>query len=669
MTRNLRKDPAELGWLIPALIALAVYLLTMCRTVYVGDSGEFSLGLKTLGILHPPGYPLFSIVGHVFVTLLSFLKPALAANLFGVFLAAIAIPALFFLLDGRKNPLQVAALTLLWAFSPAYWEETNGIEVYALALALVAALSALALSQYRRKWYLLVYLLGLTLAHHFSALAVVPALAYLFFTDDKRHRNALAIYALLFALGLSIYFYLPVRAGVSPLADWGHVTTLSAFWDHITAKSYHGAVDFSLSGLPESISLFSATVLGNWWWLGIAVAAWGAVYGFRHYRQRTIFALILLGCNLLLSAFYQIADIDSYYLPGLLAFWLLMSQGILGLGEKLPKARLASLAGTMLAALLLLTIQYHRQDQSGNRLAENFGKLIIDTAGKGTVFTNDDNSTFCSLYMRYGEDYRPQVEVFDGALRAPALLAEASWLSKQTVHDFNNALGIYLHSAPGDKYIEDLKLAPQGSHVESYGILYALQPPPRPAPPIPDLWQGDPPRDFKARGILVNLEASRAEMLLKQTPPDSSGAKKCLNRALALYEHEPRGALHNQLGLGFRQYGAEDEALICYRRALEAPRLSAGERKEVIFNISNVYKDRGERLAQAGDYNGSVEAFKAALAYDPGNDEVTYNIGLIYVKYLKQFDLGLLYLENYLQNHPADKDVANLVGMLKNAKR
>src|SRR5215831_21106438 len=49
-----------------ALLALLVYLATLCPTVNFIDSGELATDVYTLGIAHPTGYPLFMILGHLF---------------------------------------------------------------------------------------------------------------------------------------------------------------------------------------------------------------------------------------------------------------------------------------------------------------------------------------------------------------------------------------------------------------------------------------------------------------------------------------------------------------------------------------------------------------------------------------------------------------------------
>ena len=55
---------------------LLLYLRTLCRTVYLGDSGEIATAIVTGGIIHPPGYPLFSLLGRAALWYLPFGEPA-----------------------------------------------------------------------------------------------------------------------------------------------------------------------------------------------------------------------------------------------------------------------------------------------------------------------------------------------------------------------------------------------------------------------------------------------------------------------------------------------------------------------------------------------------------------------------------------------------------------
>ena len=57
-------------WVPVFLIALASYALTCSPSVNGGDSGELMNAIATLGIAHPPGYPLYTMLAHLFAKLL-----------------------------------------------------------------------------------------------------------------------------------------------------------------------------------------------------------------------------------------------------------------------------------------------------------------------------------------------------------------------------------------------------------------------------------------------------------------------------------------------------------------------------------------------------------------------------------------------------------------------
>lgn len=81
------------------LISFTVYLLTLCPTVYVGDSGELIAASYTLGIPHPPGYPLFCILGKIFITLIPIGSIAYRVNLLSAFFASATVMVLYFFLN------------------------------------------------------------------------------------------------------------------------------------------------------------------------------------------------------------------------------------------------------------------------------------------------------------------------------------------------------------------------------------------------------------------------------------------------------------------------------------------------------------------------------------------------------------------------------------------
>ncbi len=661
-------------WTIPLLIGAALYLSTVCRTVFIGDSGEFSLVFKTLGIAHPPGYPLFTLIGRTFTALTAFLQPASSANLLNVAIALAVIPVIFTLFDGRKGPLLAGIITLIWTATPLYWSETVGVEVYTLNLFFIVLITVLAQGNTPRKWILICYIMGLALAHHPLVITVVPPLLLVLYWERKSFNyNIIPYCAAALILGLTIYFYLPLRSSLEPLADWGAPENLTRFIAHITGSQYQHAADFNLANFWGSFKLFAGIFYNNWRWPGMIIILAGLAVNLKYNIKRTLFALLLLVSNLILVSFYAIPDIDSYYLPAMLACLIIAGDFIVWSAEKLQVrwARQGILVTAALLAILLATANYTRINRSDYRLAEDYGKLILDTAGRGTVFTAGDIASFPALYLRYAEDYRPAVEVYDRALRLEALMRAAEELSGKKVSDYQTARNIYLRRAPGAKHLvkshhayeEEWLTVPVQIH--SNGILYST--PPLPVKSAISRFNLETTAgDFKSRQILINLTLSRGEESLNTMPPDSAGARRDFAQAFDILQDEPRASLHNQLGVFFRHFRFRDLALRAYQGGLEAERLSSKERAEITFNISNIHKDAGNDYIAKGDFRRAAEAYAQALKFDSTNPKLYYNVGVILMQRLNSPEKALPYLETYLRLNPGDKQVKS---MLENYRR
>jgi hypothetical protein len=110
------------------IVTLLVLLRTMVPTFYTGDSGEFVIGAKTLGIVHAPGYPLYLLLLHLFLQLpydIGWL-----ANLFSALCLAFTSPVLYLALR-QLLPMGISACTTL-IFLWSYYIWVNGLyaEIY-----------------------------------------------------------------------------------------------------------------------------------------------------------------------------------------------------------------------------------------------------------------------------------------------------------------------------------------------------------------------------------------------------------------------------------------------------------------------------------------------------------------------------------------------------------
>src|SRR5437879_2477305 len=121
-------------------IAGILYFLTAARDIIVGDSPELITAAATLGVAHPPGYPLFTMLGHLFA-LIPFSSIPFRVNLFSVICDAVAVGVVYWI-GWRLTKSQPAAAVaaLLLAVNPIFWEWSLTAEVFPLNNFLAALL-------------------------------------------------------------------------------------------------------------------------------------------------------------------------------------------------------------------------------------------------------------------------------------------------------------------------------------------------------------------------------------------------------------------------------------------------------------------------------------------------------------------------------------------------
>lgn len=441
------------------LIALAGYLGTFARTVTLVDSGELTLACRELGVAHPPGTPLYTLLGHFF-TLLPFGSVAARAAFFSSFCAAAASALVAALAveagralpvprDGRGAPepgpladwagrIGPAAVGLTFAFSSTLWFYASVAEVYALNIALVAAFLYLMLLWGRalregssparadRRLYAAAFVFGLALGvHHATVVLTLPALAVFVLSTAGWRFYSSRRFALAFAAALSgtvaVYAYLPLAARRRPIFDWGDPTTLQRFWWHISAKQYQVNL-FSAS--PDAV-LDQLRIFLGWAWqqftpLGLAGALAGL--GILARRQRPLFwlASLLIAADVGFSAIYDIAeDKDAYYLTTYLVLAVALGAAARHLARSafVRGRRIAAAALLLaLAALPAANSAMHRfaNDRSHYLLGRHYVEDALAPVPPGGLLLTEDWQFYSPfLYLRHVEGLRPDAEVVD----------------------------------------------------------------------------------------------------------------------------------------------------------------------------------------------------------------------------------------------------------------
>jgi hypothetical protein len=245
---NFKKWDTILAWAV-FFIALLTYTLTVEPTVSFWDCGEYISTSAKLQIGHPPGAPLFQIIGAFFATFApSKSHIALMVNMVSVLSSAFAIYFMFrsvtLLLQklaakttGINNHNAVAILgaatisSLAYTFSDSFWFNATETEVYAAASLLIALLIWLGLrweqDMYQprgNRWLLLIaFVTGLSFGVHFMALLALPSVGFIYYFKHWKKITFLNfIVANLVIVGIVMFvfvFLLPFTLGAFAYAE------------------------------------------------------------------------------------------------------------------------------------------------------------------------------------------------------------------------------------------------------------------------------------------------------------------------------------------------------------------------------------------------------------------------------------------------------------------
>ena len=208
---NFNKWNTILGWFAFA-VALVTYTLTVEPTMSFWDCGEYIATAAKLEVGHPPGAPLFQMIGAFFAMFaIDNEHIALMVNMTSVVSSAFTILFLFWSSSmilkkiigsyneiNKDNAIVILGSSLVGAlaytFSDSFWFNAVEAEVYAMASLLIALLLWLGLRWEQEmntprgdRWLLIISLvIGLSFGVHFMALLTIPAIGFLYFFKNYK---------------------------------------------------------------------------------------------------------------------------------------------------------------------------------------------------------------------------------------------------------------------------------------------------------------------------------------------------------------------------------------------------------------------------------------------------------------------------------------------------
>ena len=403
-------------------IGIAVlYMFTLATTITAtGDSSEMVVSPYVLGVAHPPGYPLFTMLGHLF-TYVPLFNIAYRINIFSMLFSLLSLVLCFEILKKlTKNDLVSIVTVAFLSVTKLIWEYSIVAEVFALNNFFVFLLFFLLIkweeSSKDKILYLFCYILGLSLTHHQTVLFLTPAFALFIYSNRLKLRNfSWFIAALLFVVGLVPYLFLFYAASRRPPLNWDDPDTISKFIHMIKRGDYPAPSVSPLHFKDMKYSQYTLYITSSWKNLtpvGLLFGFIGIFTGLKYIRKHYWLFLVAYICTgwIFISMIGYTQDhvvinvVQRLYIFSFLVFSVFVAVGIIWTGEKISANKNLAVYICIPLVLLLAVLNYSKVDKSDNHLLYNFTGNMLKSYPPGSILVVSGDT------LSMGIDYHQMVE-------------------------------------------------------------------------------------------------------------------------------------------------------------------------------------------------------------------------------------------------------------------
>ena len=413
--------------IVLSTLTFVAYAFTAAPGVTLEDSGDFIMGVLTLGIVHPPGYPLYTLLGHIF-TFLPFGDPAFRVNLFSVLWGSLCLGVVFLILRmfsiGRIHAVFVA---LFLGFTTVFWSKTAIAEVYSFNGFLIACICFWILSYNRDKrksqLYLIFLTTGLALSNHYP-LVLLTGVGLVFLLDRRDLHPSDFFKGLLFlGLGLTPYLYLFIRALDPELQyNFGKLSDFGMVLSHISRKYYlneaggtlwdKGVLAFTVLKAIVTDFLFASLVL----FFGIAISfveKW-------KYRTPLLIAALSPSLGVILMLTFRSEDqyktlLLDYLIPTFIFLAVFLSIGLKTIMNQYVKNKVIQICLLLVLLITQVGFNFSSSSHHNDKLAEMWGSELLDSLKPRSILIlcGGGQFQFPIYYLQLIKGVRRDVTIYD----------------------------------------------------------------------------------------------------------------------------------------------------------------------------------------------------------------------------------------------------------------
>jgi hypothetical protein len=604
------------------LFVFCVYLSTMYPSFKLNDSPEVTAASLNLCIIHPPGYPLYAVLGKI----ASLLPAANTAFRINILSAALSIAALFLVLmisrkllpDEKYGSAAVFINLALTASSYVFWNQAIEAKggIYMLNLIFILCVVYILISLFEkfsmRFVYLLAFVYGLSLSNHSQTMIILlPVIAAAFFLlrDDLTLRGCF-VCAGLFILGLTPYLYIVFRANALSFITWLDSPTINGFVDLITRRKYNNAGENLSAGiLLLQIKEYFVLFFKDYGIMCLFIIP-GAYSLYKTQKMAfLILSAVLIPVSLAVLFFsrasaHLVGLNDIFLMPVQVISVLFITAGLLFIFRAVKGGLLRSVFTAVTAALFAVStaVNYIANNSSGNFLGYDTGMNLMKTMEDDSLFFAEGDYNIMPFAYLYGNCKKRNDILFicvpDLALASGLKAVDKRLSMNMTPDRIDKNAGIIIDKFIGFRHIYRTSPSELFEKMDTGRHLH-----------LPD-------------GVLIRI-TDKDEVISSGIFETYSyrGIREYFNSSPDIFL--PISwyfwSMYNQAGVLGKQ-GMYTQAVKLYNKALLFP--GDVPRNDIYYAISNIYR-------RTGDTNNELINLKLTLKSDPSYTAAYGRLGLL----------------------------------------
>jgi tetratricopeptide (TPR) repeat protein len=421
------------------IVVLLTYVHNLSRGVYGGDTGDFIAASSVMGVAHPPGYPLYTMLGFL-LTRIDIFTPAFMVGLVAAISSALSVLVFYFIsLKLIKTKFIAFISSLFLAFNLLFWFYAEIAEVFSLNVLLSLVLIYLAMQfsekKDKRLFFLLSFFTGLSLTNHHTVVLIFPSILLIVFPQIisiVKNLKDVLISLFYFILGFSIYLYVFIASSFNPPVNWIPVNSIQSFLRLFLRTDYgtFNAGPFGAATVGERIvglDTYFRYLLTQFTIPSVLLIILGLFFAFR--LNKKIFFALLIAFILsgpvflgyagfpLINAFF-IGINERFFLLSSVIILLFIPFGLLGVGKivnfifKKTTYEKLFIGIFIIIPLSLFYYNFPKTDLSKITTGDDFAYDYLTQLPKNSLFlVGGDTPLLNTWYIHYALDYRKDITI------------------------------------------------------------------------------------------------------------------------------------------------------------------------------------------------------------------------------------------------------------------